>query len=176
MTVTFPLILSLFVMLFVSQISNYNIFGQDNSAPSDSSALGIPKNISGITCDETEHLLYHNHTMLVIKNQGQNVTIPSDIGIIPNDCLFWLHTHDDSGIIHIESPNEISFSLGQFLQIWNSFENSPIIQDILQNKSKADISILLENGTIVDSVSNIVDVPLQNNAIVILDLTNNTSG
>ncbi|HYF98773.1 MAG TPA: hypothetical protein VD815_01650 [Candidatus Saccharimonadales bacterium] len=175
MTLIFPLAFSVFAMLFASQIFNYNIFGQNNNAPSDSSILGIPKNISGITCDKTEHLLYHNHTMLIIKNQDQNITIPSDIGIIPNDCIFWLHTHDDSGIIHVESPNEISFSLGQFLRVWNSFDNASIIEDILQNKSKADISILLENGTVVDSVNDIVDIPLQNNAIVTLDLTNNAT-
>lgn len=174
-TLIFPLAFSIFAMLFASQIFNSNIFGQNNNDPSDSSTLGIPKNISGITCDETEHLLYHNHTMLIIKNQEQNVTIPSDIGIIPNDCLFWLHTHDDSGIIHVESPNEISFTLGQFLQVWNSFDNASIIEDILQNKSKGDVLILLENGTVVDSVNNIVDIPLRNNAIITLDLTKNAT-
>ena len=33
------------------------------------------------------------------------MTVPADIGIPQSaNCLYWVHTHDNSGIIHIESP------------------------------------------------------------------------
>ena len=146
-----PLVMSISIMLFFSQVNIYGIFAQnDNHNNIDS--IDIPKNISGISCDKTEHLIYHNHTKLVIKNQTQTVAVPSNIGIIPNECIFWLHTHDDSGIIHVESPSETSFSLGQFLQVWKSFDNNPAIEGLLLNNSQADVSILLENTSLVKPV------------------------
>jgi len=151
-------------MLFISQIPIYDTFSQINN----------PKNISGITCDKTEHLVYHNHTKLVIQNQNQTVTIPPSIGIMPNECIFWLHTHDDSGIIHVESPSETSFSLGQFLQVWKSFDNASIIEGLLQNDSQVDVSILLENTSLVKPVIDIRNISLENNAIITLDLQNSS--
>jgi hypothetical protein len=51
--------------------------------------------------------------------------IPPQIGIIPDKCIYWLHTHDGTGIIHIESPIKRDFTLGQFFDIWaKKFEQS----------------------------------------------------
>ncbi|WP_134483076.1 hypothetical protein [Candidatus Nitrosocosmicus franklandus] len=152
---------------------NYEIFGQ-NSSPNPVDEIGLSSKISGITCDAVEHLTFHNHTKLIIKDQNHSLTIPAGIGIVPNECIFWLHTHDDSGIIHIESPSEISFSLGQFLQVWNSFNQSSIIEEILQDKVQVDASILLENSSFVEPTTPVPDIPLQNNAIITLDLKNLT--
>ena len=33
-------------------------------------------------------------------------------------CLYWLHTHTNDGIIHVESPVFKTFTLGQFFDIW----------------------------------------------------------
>ncbi len=46
---------------------------------------------------------------------GQRYTVPSQIGIIPERCIYWLHTHDDSGIIHIESPVVKNYTLDSSL-------------------------------------------------------------
>jgi hypothetical protein len=34
-------------------------------------------------------------------------------------AFFWLHTHASDGIIHIESPIERTYTLGNFFDIWN---------------------------------------------------------
>ncbi len=47
------------------------------------------------------------------------VLIPQGIGI--NDakaCLFALHTHDATGVIHVESPSRDQNTLGQVFDIW----------------------------------------------------------
>jgi hypothetical protein len=47
------------------------------------------------------------------------VEVPAGIGIPQGDsCLYWVHTHTNDGIIHIESPNTHPFTLGQFFDIW----------------------------------------------------------
>ena len=35
-----------------------------------------------------------------------------------NQCLYWLHTHTPDGVIHIESPANRTFTLGDFFAIW----------------------------------------------------------
>jgi len=52
--------------------------------------------------------------------QGRSVAILANIGITAS-CLYWLHTHDQSGLIHIEAPaTEAStvFTLGDFFDVW----------------------------------------------------------
>jgi hypothetical protein len=33
-------------------------------------------------------------------------------------CFYWLHTHAPDGIIHIESPVQRSYTLGEFFDEW----------------------------------------------------------
>lgn len=47
------------------------------------------------------------------------ILLPAGIGVREDkNCLYWLHTHEEVGIIHIESPIEQDFTLGQFFDIW----------------------------------------------------------
>ena len=150
---------------------NNAVFGQDDQSNNNDTFRTIPTNISGITCDKVEHLVYHNHTKLVIKIQNETQNIPAGIGIIPNDCIFWLHTHDDSGIIHVESPIKTAFSLDQFLKVWDIFDNSSFIENFSKNNMTANISTIAENGSQskLDSYKNL---NLENNAIITVDLVN----
>jgi hypothetical protein len=151
---------------------NNAVFGQEDDQSNnnnDNNFRTIPTNISGITCDKVEHLVYHNHTKLVINIQNETLSIPAGIGIIPNDCIFWLHTHDDSGIIHVESPVKTTFSLDQFLKVWEIFDNSSFIENISKNDIVANVSMISENSSQIKS-DNYKDIVLENNAIIILDL------
>jgi hypothetical protein len=61
----------------------------------------------------------HLHSHLQVLNGGKNVVVPADIGIQVNVGLSPLHTHDATGIIHVESPTQMDFTLGQFFKEWN---------------------------------------------------------
>ncbi len=73
--------------------------------------------IAGVPCESNERLEYHVHAQLQIFIQAQPVEVPANIGI-KKSCLYWLHTHDTSGLIHIEAPTKRDFTLGQFFQVW----------------------------------------------------------
>ena len=82
--------------------------------------------VDGVGCGAQEYATLHVHTHLAIFNDGKQIQVPEYVGFAPNlagGCLYWLHTHDGSGIIHIESPS-ISppqggpFTLGMFFDIW----------------------------------------------------------
>jgi len=56
---------------------------------------------------------------LDVLTDGRPVTVPADIGIDQNaGTISPLHTHDASGVIHIESPVQATFTLAQFFTEW----------------------------------------------------------
>jgi hypothetical protein len=75
--------------------------------------------IDGIRCDPAEGAVEHIHVNLQIYNHGRSVQVPASIGIPQGgQCLYWIHTHTSDGFIHIESPVNRPFDLGQFFDIW----------------------------------------------------------
>src|SRR5260370_2339117 len=87
----------------------------------DNTKAGNSVLIGGIECDTTEYVTFHIHAHLDIFVDGHPLTVPAFIGIENNNrCLYWLHTHTPDGVIHIESPQERGFTLGQFFDIWQS--------------------------------------------------------
>ena len=88
--------------------------------------------IDGIGCQTSEQTLFHIHAHLTIFVNGQQRQVPAGIGIpgaqtanTPNGpfvdqgtCFYWLHTHAPDGIIHIESPVQRTYTLGDFFDEW----------------------------------------------------------
>jgi hypothetical protein len=74
--------------------------------------------IDGIRC-QPEHLESHYHAHLTLLRDGRRVRVPALIGIdLQHQCLYWLHTHDATGVMHIESPDTRTYTLGQFFDVW----------------------------------------------------------
>lgn len=88
--------------------------------------------VDGIQCAPIEQLSYHIHAHLQVYVNGQPRQLPGAIGLVdpvaqqtPNGpfygaqrCYYWLHTHADDGIIHIESPTPQTYTLGEFFDEW----------------------------------------------------------
>ncbi len=64
----------------------------------------------------------HVHPYLTIDIAGTNVTVPQGIGILAGG-LEPVHTHDSSGLLHVElsstDANSHNYTLGDFFTIWN---------------------------------------------------------
>lgn len=87
---------------------------------------GRGQTVDGVGCGEMEYSTLHVHTHLAIFFNGKQMQVPQYLGFAPNlagGCLYWIHTHDASGIIHIEAP-DISppqggpYTLGMLFDIW----------------------------------------------------------
>ena len=88
--------------------------------------------VDGIGCSAGEQTVFHIHAHLTIFINGQQRQVPAAIGIpgaqaqsTPNGpfiasgtCFYWLHTHAADGIVHIESPVQRTYTLGQFFDEW----------------------------------------------------------
>lgn len=117
-----------------------------SSAPSSSEGIG------NIKCETVERTTFHIHAHLDIFINGKPYTVPAQIGIVPDKCLYWMHTHDETGVIHIESPEIRNFTLGQFFNIWNKkFNNTQIFDNIVSNNKNITLSVYV-NGNKVSSV------------------------
>jgi hypothetical protein len=111
--------------------------------------------IDGIRCDKNEHFVSHIHMHLDIFINGEALVIPSNIGIIPDNCIYWMHTHDDTGVIHIESPENRTFTLGQFFHIWGeAFSNNQIFDN---NNNTLNVYI---NGKKVNAGTDFRQIPI----------------
>jgi hypothetical protein len=90
--------------------------------------------VDGISCDTSEQVVYHIHAHLAVYTNGKLRIVPEGIGIVPptqvvqtsagpfvvaGTCFYWLHSHTADGIIHIESPTQRVYTLGNYFDIWN---------------------------------------------------------
>jgi hypothetical protein len=71
---------------------------------------------------------YHVHAVVRLYVNGRQVEVPAQIGIDPEGrFLAPLHTHDRSGVIHMEASQAYPFTLGQFFTIWGvKFTNAQL--------------------------------------------------
>ena len=79
-----------------------------------------------MSCTLDMYTQFHIHPHLRIVVNGQEQSVPANIGIAL-DCMHPLHTHDTSGTIHVESPEQRDFTLGDFFAVWNK----PLSKDVL---------------------------------------------
>jgi hypothetical protein len=85
-------------------------------APADASAQA---KAAGLPMLGAEGQVLHIHSHLDVFVDGATVTVPAEIGIdVPKQQISPLHTHDTSGVVHIESPVKADFTLGQFMTEW----------------------------------------------------------
>jgi hypothetical protein len=108
------------VILFAGGIYAYATYANAQSqTPTISNSAYQP--IDNVYCDKQEQTTVHYHAHVTIYINGQQTKIPQGVGIASdNSCLYWLHTHDTQGIIHIESPADHTFTLGNFLDEWGT--------------------------------------------------------
>jgi hypothetical protein len=75
-------------------------------------AIGIP------ALSPTEGTAVHIHQHLDLYVDGRKVVVPARVGIDPAVGYAPLHTHDPSGVIHVESPTVRTYTLGEFFAVW----------------------------------------------------------
>lgn len=107
------------------------VVGEETFAKGNTPQGGQGDPVDGIPCETNEVVTYHIHAHLSLFVNGAQRAIPRAIGVInPQDtdstgtfvlagsCFYWLHTHDASGVVHIEMPSQADVTLGQFFDIW----------------------------------------------------------
>ena len=118
------------------------IFGLDNQfSPNDGNSTtgGQGQTVDSIPCLTTMPNTYHVHSFLGIIINRRQIALPDGTGMknpggdgtyagFPNwteyaSCFYYMHTHDASGVIHIESPQNVPkttsiYTLGNYFDVW----------------------------------------------------------
>jgi hypothetical protein len=133
--------------------------------------------VDGISSGGTEQVAFHIHAHLGVYVNGDQRAIPYGIGVLPPLQLqqtaegpfvtggagfYWLHTHDITGVIHIESPVQRQYTLGEFFDLWGqpltAFRVGP---------ERGPVTALVD-GTQVGGDPR--DIPLSAHAVIQLDV------
>src|SRR5713226_1495048 len=112
-------------------------------------------------------IIMHFHPHLNLMIDGKPATVPSQIGIDPSlwkdhsldqygmqamangmSGMAPLHTHDATGIIHVESSIIRNYTLGQFVNIWGGFDtNAKAVKATVDGAPVSDYkNIILRDG------------------------------
>jgi hypothetical protein len=84
--------------------------------PADASAAVAA---AGLPMLGEEGAALHIHAHLDVIVDAKPVAVPAQIGVDASaQKISPLHTHDTTGVIHVESPTQAQFSLGQFFTEW----------------------------------------------------------
>jgi hypothetical protein len=133
--------------------------------------------VDGIQPNSQEQLLFHIHAHLAIYVNGKQKLLPYGVGIVPpyqlqadgnsqfvvgGSKFYWLHTHDESGVIHIESPVRRTFTLGNFFDEWRQpLSNTQI------GPNKGKVTAFLDGKPYTGNVRNL---PLNAHGQIQIDL------
>ncbi len=131
---------------------------------------GRGSTVDDIPCESQEAAVLHIHSHLSLFVNGVQMQIPPFIGISPTatgGCLYWIHTHDGSGVIHVEAgsydaPKGGPYTLGMFFDIWGE----PLTRDQV-GPFHGPVTAFL-NGQVYGG--NLADIPLREYAMITLEV------
>jgi hypothetical protein len=87
-------------------------------APTSKVAQLIKK--AGLPALPGERLEYHVHSHLDVFVDGKAQAVPANLGIdVVESVISPLHTHDETGLIHVENATPATFYLGQLFVEWD---------------------------------------------------------
>ena len=68
---------------------------------------------------------YHSHPNLTITINGANFPFPPAPGTFDSGCPQPIHTHDATGVLHIETDQNRDYTLGDWFLLWGHWANNP---------------------------------------------------
>jgi hypothetical protein len=118
---------------------------------------GHGETVDGIGCFTSE--AYHEHPHLTIIRNGEVLAIPAEVGKTDACPQGWydLHTHDRTGIIHVEAAAYRRMTLGQFFSVWGQ----PLSYTNVAGITDQPVSVYINDGdTLVQYTGDPRDIEL----------------
>ena len=119
--------------------------------------------MGGVNCLVSEN--YHIHSHLDIFKNGQALSLPAQIGL--QGCAYELHTHDTSGIIHVETAAVSRFRLGQFFAVWGQPLSSTNVAGIT---GLPVVAYVTNGGVMTPYTGNLSDIELTSHESITIQI------
>lgn len=158
----------------VVQLADGSAIGKKLYPLANSPQGGTGDDVDGLGCNTTEQVVLHIHTHLSIYDKGAQIQVPQYTGMVPSEdgrtlkCLYWLHTHDGSGIIHVETPLPKApsgnglYTLGMYFDVWGE----PLSRNQV-GRSIGPVTAYV-NGALYKG--NLRDIPLLSHQLITLEV------
>ena len=118
-------------------------------------ALGLP----------AEGTTMHEHADVEIFVHGKKEPIPTDIGIDPAaGTIQSIHTHDDTGLVHLESSESREFTLGEFFGVWG-VRFTPSCLGAYCNDANNRLQVFVDGDEVTDDLQ---DVQLDDQTVIVV--------
>lgn len=88
---------------------------------------------AGLQALSAEGTAFHIHQHLDIIINGEKTAVPASLGIGSN-FISEIHTHNTSGVLHVEAPAQKDFKLSQFFDQWGIKFDDNCIADYCANE------------------------------------------
>jgi hypothetical protein len=119
--------------------------------------------VDGIQSGAMEQLAFHIHAHVAIYVDGQARLLPAGIGIIGDGAgFYWLHTHDQSGVVHMEAPVQRGFTLGDLFDMWEQPLSTSQV-----GPAHGPVAVFVDGRTVTGDPR---AVPLDAHAVIQLDV------
>lgn len=124
-----------------SQSNSNQPEADSTSNPPDTTYIAASNHSLLDQCTTDMATTFHIHPHITIIDNGKNIEIPANIGInTTTNCMSSIHTHETDGIIHVESPVQRNFILGDFFYNWKKTFNK---DQILDRKADATHEVVM---------------------------------
>lgn len=137
----------------------------------DTSVGGQGQPVAGLECLVSLPQTYHVHAHLSIFLNGQQLAVPSDVGIVAqsptSNCLYPVHTHNMTGMIHLEAAAPTTFTLGQFFSIWGQPLESADIAGLL---GMPVVIYVTDNGVVSEATGDWSTIELVSHRLITIQV------
>ena len=125
-------------------------------------AEGLQERIAGLRFPPGGDESYHAHTLLSVYRNGEQVTVPANIGFDTRGTHSSLHTHTPDGVIHMEADDPYPYTLSEFFTVWGvAFDENRLGGDVPEGDREIFVYV---NGEPAPSG----DVPLEDGDNVVV--------
>lgn len=98
-------------------------------------------------------VFFHIHPELEIFINNEKIPIPANIGIVKG-CAKHLHTHDETGKLHVEALVKKEYTLSDFFAVWEKdFSSNRLLDNVADGKSEIIVTV---NGIKVETYENTI--------------------
>ena len=95
--------------------------------------------------DSHNALAMHIHPRLELVVDGQNITVPDDLGIDTSACvqaMHLLHSHDASGKLHIEGYETFTPTADLIFEVWNiSYPQDDSLRPLFDDPTNVTVTV-----------------------------------
>jgi hypothetical protein len=117
-------------------------------------ALGLP----------AEGTTMHEHADVEVFVHGSKEPVPKDIGISDAGEIQSIHTHDDTGLVHLESSQSREFTLGEFFGVWG-VRFTPSCLGAYCNEGNNRLQVFVDGEEVT---GNLQDVQLDDQTVIVV--------